>query len=111
MACVDVRAWRNYKLSVAAFAGAGAVLLIGAWTTDAVPRAGARTSAMRRPTSARPARPAWPSFRSISSGSPYTTRMGAMLRSPVSTGKPGYETPPGIFTVLEKKVEHYSNVY
>jgi hypothetical protein len=36
---------------------------------------------------------------------------GAMLRSPVSTGKPGYETPPGIFSVLQKKVEHYSNVY
>ena len=29
----------------------------------------------------------------------------------VSTGKPGYETPTGVFTILEKKREHYSNLY
>jgi hypothetical protein len=31
--------------------------------------------------------------------------------SSVSTGKPGYETPTGVFTVLEKKREHYSKTY
>ena len=36
---------------------------------------------------------------------------GPMLQSPVSSGKPGYDTPVGIYTVLERKVEHYSNLY
>jgi hypothetical protein len=31
--------------------------------------------------------------------------------STVSSGKPGYETPTGVFTVLEKKQEHYSKTY
>ncbi|UIJ46334.1 L,D-transpeptidase family protein [Sphingomonas cannabina] len=29
----------------------------------------------------------------------------------VSTGRPGYETPTGVFTVLQKEVEHYSSLY
>lgn len=36
---------------------------------------------------------------------------GPMLQSPVSSGKRGYDTPVGIYTVLERKVEHYSNLY
>lgn len=36
---------------------------------------------------------------------------GPMMVSPVSSGKPGYDTPVGIYTVLERKVEHYSNLY
>jgi lipoprotein-anchoring transpeptidase ErfK/SrfK len=31
--------------------------------------------------------------------------------SSVSTGMPGYDTPPGAFTILEKKVDHKSNLY
>lgn len=31
--------------------------------------------------------------------------------STVSTGKPGYETPTGVFTILQKHVEHYSSKY
>ena len=31
--------------------------------------------------------------------------------STVSTGRPGYRTPTGIFTVLERDVEHYSSLY
>lgn len=29
----------------------------------------------------------------------------------VSTGKPGHSTPTGVFTILQKHVEHYSNLY
>jgi L,D-transpeptidase catalytic domain len=29
----------------------------------------------------------------------------------VSTGKPGFETPTGVFTILQKAREHYSNLY
>ncbi len=31
--------------------------------------------------------------------------------STVSTGKPGHQTPTGVFTVLQKQVEHYSSKY
>src|SRR5262247_3358553 len=36
---------------------------------------------------------------------------GKILRAPVSTGQSGYETPAGIYSVLEKNREHYSNLY
>ncbi|MCI0736379.1 MAG: L,D-transpeptidase family protein [Beijerinckiaceae bacterium] len=36
---------------------------------------------------------------------------GWILRSPVSTGQTGYETPAGIYSVLQKEEEHYSNLY
>src|SRR5262249_23662379 len=34
-----------------------------------------------------------------------------MQRSPVSTGQTGYETPAGIFSVVQKKADHNSNLY
>jgi len=36
---------------------------------------------------------------------------GKILRAPVSTGQTGYETPAGIFSVIQKEAEHYSNLY
>src|SRR5262249_34497577 len=36
---------------------------------------------------------------------------GWMLRAPVSSGQRGRETPAGIFSVLQKEAEHYSNLY
>jgi hypothetical protein len=36
---------------------------------------------------------------------------GWIMRAPVSTGQKGRETPAGIFTVLQKDAEHYSNMY
>jgi hypothetical protein len=36
---------------------------------------------------------------------------GAILRAPVSSGQPGYETPAGIYSVIQKEAEHYSNLY
>jgi hypothetical protein len=36
---------------------------------------------------------------------------GAILHSPVSSGQTGYETPVGIYAVLQKEAEHYSNRY
>lgn len=40
----------------------------------------------------------------------YSAR-GKMLEAPVSTGKPGYETPAGIYSILQKRRDHYSNLY
>src|SRR5262249_21414403 len=36
---------------------------------------------------------------------------GRIMRAPVSSGQKGRETPAGIFTVLQKEAEHYSNIY
>src|SRR5262245_2201060 len=36
---------------------------------------------------------------------------GKMLEAPVSTGQAGYETPAGLYSVIERKKHHYSNLY
>ena len=36
---------------------------------------------------------------------------GRILRAPVSTGQTGYETPAGIYSIIQKNAEHYSNLY
>jgi L,D-transpeptidase-like protein len=36
---------------------------------------------------------------------------GKLLEAPVSTGSTGYETPAGIFSVVQKKEDHRSNLY
>ena len=42
----------------------------------------------------------------------YVYRGGTLIgMSTVSTGKPGKDTPVGSFPILQKKVEHYSNLY
>jgi len=36
---------------------------------------------------------------------------GWILRAPVSSGQSGYETPAGIYSIIQKEEEHYSNLY
>jgi hypothetical protein len=36
---------------------------------------------------------------------------GKFLEAPVSTGSAGYETPAGIFSIVQKKEDHRSNLY
>lgn len=36
---------------------------------------------------------------------------GSSLRAPISSGQHGLETPAGVYAVLEKDVDHHSNVY
>ena len=36
---------------------------------------------------------------------------GRMLQAPVSSGQKGRETPAGIFSIIQKDAEHYSNLY
>jgi L,D-transpeptidase catalytic domain len=36
---------------------------------------------------------------------------GWILKAPVSSGQKGRETPAGIFSVIQKEAEHYSNLY
>ncbi len=42
----------------------------------------------------------------------YVYRNGLIIgASTVSTGKKGHETPTGVFTILQKHADHYSNLY
>jgi hypothetical protein len=42
----------------------------------------------------------------------YVYRNGVVIGvATVSTGKPGHETPTGVFTILQKNADHYSNIY
>lgn len=42
----------------------------------------------------------------------YVYRNGVAIgASPISSGKPGYETPTGVYTILQKERKHYSNLY
>ncbi len=36
---------------------------------------------------------------------------GAILSAPVSSGQTSYETPVGIYSVLQKEADHHSNIY
>src|SRR5260221_8729088 len=36
---------------------------------------------------------------------------GEIASSRVSTGRPGFDTPTGVFSILEKNVYHQSNIY
>ena len=42
----------------------------------------------------------------------YVYRNGVAIGvSPISSGRPGYETPTGVYTILQKEREHRSNLY
>ena len=42
----------------------------------------------------------------------YAYRNGVLIaRSTVSTGRKGKETPTGVFTILQRKIDHESNIY
>jgi hypothetical protein len=41
----------------------------------------------------------------------YDSNGRVLQQSPVSTGQTGYETPAGIFSVVQKKADHNSNLY
>ena len=41
----------------------------------------------------------------------YDSNGRVLQQSPVSTGNTGYETPAGIFSIVQKKVDHNSNIY
>ena len=51
-------------------------------------------------------------FISLPAQRAYVYRDGVRIGiSTVSSGKPGHRTPPGVYTILQKRREHYSNLY
>ncbi len=58
--------------------------------------------------------PQGPYIAVISIGSQKLTlydRTGVVAAAPISSGRPGFETPQGVFSIIERKEEHYSNLY
>ena len=101
---------RQKRLRLAYLAAAGLAVLIAAGD-----HAGARSGQRERPIE---------SIQSRSAGEPVMAIVslrsqriaiydakGWILRAPVSSGTKGRETPAGIFSVIQKVEEHYSNLY
>jgi hypothetical protein len=81
-------------------------------TADHAGAAGARSQRAEAFVDSRPAGP--PIMAIVSLQSQDVTVYDAdgwIMRAPVSSGQRGRETPAGIFTVIEKQAEHYSNLY
>jgi L,D-transpeptidase catalytic domain len=110
MACYRSRVMAGLKHSVPALSGIGLAAILGGVTPDAIAKGGRNSD-----LGATDQRPATPAVMAIVSLNQQRVTVydghGQVLQSPVSTGKPGYETPAGIYSVLERKVEHYSNLY
>jgi L,D-transpeptidase catalytic domain len=77
--------------------------------------AGARSAGSARPVESIASRPAGDPVLAIVSLQRQRITIydaqGWILRAPVSSGQKGRETPSGIFSVIEKQAEHYSNLY
>ena len=107
--CVNPKC-RQKRLRLAYLAVAGLAVLIAAGND-----AGARTGRTERPIESIQSRSAGdPIMAIVSLRSQRITvydAKGWILRAPVSSGTKGRETPAGIFSVIQKVEEHYSNLY
>ncbi|MEH2558651.1 hypothetical protein V1286_006180 [Bradyrhizobium algeriense] len=101
---------RQKRLRPACLAVAGLALLIAAGND-----APARSGQSQRPIESIQSRSAGePTMAIVSLRSQRITvydATGWILRAPVSSGTKGRETPAGIFSVIQKVEEHYSNLY
>src|SRR5437867_13350341 len=101
---------RQRRLPPACLAVAGLAMLIAAGGD-----AGARSGRSERPIESIQSRSAGePIMAIVSLRSQRITvydAKGWILRAPVSSGTKGRETPAGIFSVIQKVEEHYSNLY
>jgi lipoprotein-anchoring transpeptidase ErfK/SrfK len=107
----------NRRLAGLVATGLGASALAALLVTALADPAAARSNREREPKRddsvlSRPAGP--PLMAIVSLGEQRVTiydAEGRILRAPVSTGQTGYETPAGIYSVIQKEAEHYSNLY
>jgi len=101
---------RQKRRRTACLAVAGLAVLIAAGND-----AGARSGRSERPIESIQSRSAGePTMAIVSLRSQRITiydAKGWILRAPVSSGTKGRETPAGIFSVIQKVEEHYSNLY
>jgi hypothetical protein len=102
---------RRARLAIGA-AAALAALIAMAGPADAARRHGHHAERAAEAAAPRPAGP--PIMAIVSLKSQQITVYDAdgwILRAPVSSGQKGRETPAGVFSVIEKQREHYSNLY
>src|SRR5215510_14878936 len=104
------RSWIALRLGASILSGIGLADLSGGWAADAAStkgRQGGETTVTSGPATT-------PVMTIVSLNQQRVTiydQDGQVLQAPVSTGQSGYETPAGIYSVLEKQAEHYSNLY
>jgi hypothetical protein len=107
--CVNPECWQK-RLRLAYLAVAGLAVL-----STAGADAAARSGRSERPIESVQSRSAGePVMAIVSLRSQRITvydSKGWILRAPVSSGTKGRETPAGIFSVIQKVEEHYSNLY
>jgi hypothetical protein len=100
------------KLAASILAGTGLVATFSGWPADPASAKNRRELAGDGVVASRPAGAPVMAIVSLSQQRVTVYDMdGPILQAPVSTGQTGYETPAGIYSVLEKKAEHYSNLY
>lgn len=103
------------KLKIRCLTNALAAFSAAALLTVSVAPADARNSNDGKTSESTEARPAGKPVMAIISLrnqriTIYDTQ-GVIMRASVSSGRTGYETPAGIYSVIQKKAEHYSNLY
>jgi hypothetical protein len=89
---------------------AALVLLIGA-QHPAQARGGASERAIQSNTTREPGEPILAIVSLQRQRITVYDAQGWILRAPVSSGQKGRETPAGVFSVIQKEAEHYSNLY
>lgn len=118
---VSRRSTLGLLLAVAAFAAAGGASLSGALAARKRPAPKAAATA-KKPGELKAGQFEWHPERSpsgplaiivsLTKQRVYVYRNGIQIGvATCSTGKKDHETPTGVFTILEKEEEHYSNVY
>jgi hypothetical protein len=104
--------WVGLKLAASILAASGLVASFSGWSADPASARSRREAVGDPVVASRP--PGAPVIAIVSLTQQRVTVYdmdGPILQAPVSTGQTGYETPAGIYSVLEKKAEHYSNLY
>jgi len=98
------------RAATAAVAGLATITIAGI-----IAPADARKSPDKKPIEILQSRPAGPPVMAIVSLRDQRVTVydadGWIMRAPVSSGRKGYETPAGIYSVIQKEAEHYSNLY
>ncbi len=100
------------RLSILPFAAAMALAVLGSANPAAAKK---KAPAEKRDPYALTTREAGPAVLAVVSLKAQRVTVydseGPILGAPVSSGQTGYETPVGIYSVLQKEAEHYSNLY
>ncbi len=104
---------RSFRMKYKPLRSCAAALVVAGFALGGIPQAGGRT-AQREEHFVPNHTPGTPLLAVVGLAeqrvSIYDAK-GKILESPVSTGQTGYETPAGIYSIVQKEEEHHSNLY